>query len=121
MRLVTLNFALSNLDLSELDFSRILLRGGYARFIKIPFRCHQLLRGGGKKKATKGTTISKGQKGFGETCGKHKSNVKVDENTDSSTIKHLALIVRTAVDFHVEDRLLSLIPDIDGTATALYV
>lgn len=35
-------------------------------------------------------------------------------------LKHLALIVRTAVDFHVEDSFLCLIPVVDGTATALH-
>lgn len=44
----------------------------------------------------------------------------VDESTDKSTTKHLALITRTAVDFNVEDQFLCLIPVIDGTATALH-
>lgn len=44
----------------------------------------------------------------------------VDESTDRSTTKHLAIIVRTAVDFHVEDSFLCLIPVVDGTATALH-
>lgn len=45
----------------------------------------------------------------------------VDESTDKSTIKHLALVARIVkLDFSVEDRFLTLIPIVDGTATALY-
>lgn len=45
----------------------------------------------------------------------------VDESTDKSTIKHLALVARIVkLDFRVEDRFLTLIPIVDGTATALY-
>lgn len=47
--------------------------------------------------------------------------ILVDESTDKSTIKHLALVVRTVnSDFQVEDRFLALIPVEDGTATALH-
>lgn len=44
----------------------------------------------------------------------------VDESTDKSTTKHLALIARTAVDFKVEDNFLCLIPIVDGSASALH-
>lgn len=44
----------------------------------------------------------------------------VDESTDKSTTKHLALIARTAVDFNVEDNFLCLIPIVEGTASALH-
>lgn len=55
-----------------------------------------------------------------ETLQKNKFSLIVDESTDRSSTKHLALIVRTAVDFHVEDSFLCLIPVVDGTATALH-
>ncbi|CAK1542642.1 unnamed protein product [Leptosia nina] len=55
-----------------------------------------------------------------EILQKNKFSLIVDESTDRSSIKHLALIVRTAVDFHVEDSSLCLIPVVDGTATALH-
>ncbi|CAH2092487.1 unnamed protein product [Euphydryas editha] len=45
---------------------------------------------------------------------------KFDESTDRSSTKHLALIVRTAIEFDVEDSFLCLIPVVDGTATALH-
>nr|CAI5858517.1 unnamed protein product [Callosobruchus analis] len=54
------------------------------------------------------------------TLQKNKFSLIVDESTDRSTTKHLALIVRTAVDFDVEDSFLRLIPVVDGTATALH-
>ncbi|RVE46071.1 hypothetical protein evm_009295 [Chilo suppressalis] len=50
----------------------------------------------------------------------NKFSLIVDESTDRSSTKHLALIVRTAVDLHVEDSFLGLIPVIDGTSTALH-
>lgn len=55
-----------------------------------------------------------------EILQKNKFSLIVDESTDRSSIKHLALIVRTAVDFHVEDSFLCIIPVVDGTATALH-
>lgn len=55
-----------------------------------------------------------------EILQKNKFSLIVDESTDRSTTKHLALIVRTAVDFNVEDSFLCLIPVVDGTATALH-
>lgn len=44
----------------------------------------------------------------------------IDESTDKSKTKHLALIVRTAINFKVEDHFFALIPIVDGTATSLY-
>ncbi|CAB3222422.1 unnamed protein product [Arctia plantaginis] len=49
-----------------------------------------------------------------ETLQKNKFSLIVDESTDRSSTKHLALIVRTAVDFQVEDSFLCLIPVVDG-------
>ncbi|KAK0077509.1 hypothetical protein PV325_003892 [Microctonus aethiopoides] len=50
----------------------------------------------------------------------NKFSLIVDESTDRSSTKHLALIVRTAVDVHVEDSFLCLIPVVDGMATSLH-
>ncbi|GBP15877.1 Zinc finger protein 862 [Eumeta japonica] len=55
-----------------------------------------------------------------KTLQTEKFSLIVDESTDKSTTKHLALIARTAVDFNVEDQFLCLIPIVDGTATALH-
>ncbi|XP_037301008.1 uncharacterized protein LOC115447681, partial [Manduca sexta] len=55
-----------------------------------------------------------------EVLQKNKFSLIVDESTDRSSTKHLALIVRNAVDFHVEDSFLCLIPVVDGTATSLH-
>lgn len=44
-----------------------------------------------------------------------------DESTDKSTIKHLAIIVRTVKsDYTVEDRFLTMILIVDGTAKVLH-
>ncbi|XP_045510218.1 uncharacterized protein LOC123705479 [Colias croceus] len=55
-----------------------------------------------------------------KTLQTEKFSLIVDESTDKSTTKHLALIARTAVDFNVEDNFLCLIPIVDGTASALH-
>ncbi|GBP63182.1 Gonadal protein gdl [Eumeta japonica] len=49
-----------------------------------------------------------------KTLHTEKFSLIVDESTDKSTTKHLALIARTAVDFNVEDQFLCLIPIVDG-------
>ncbi|XP_057339780.1 uncharacterized protein LOC130677158 [Microplitis mediator] len=49
-----------------------------------------------------------------------KFSLIADESTDRSTIKHMALIVRTATDFKVEDSFLCLLPVSDCTAVALH-
>ncbi|GBP27650.1 hypothetical protein EVAR_12694_1 [Eumeta japonica] len=49
-----------------------------------------------------------------KTLQTEKFSLIVDESTDKSTTKHLALIARTAVDFNVEDQFLCLIPIVDG-------
>ncbi|XP_057321770.1 uncharacterized protein LOC130665418 [Microplitis mediator] len=51
---------------------------------------------------------------------KEKFSLIVDESTDRSTTKHMALVVRTAMDFNVQDNFLSLIPVTDCTAVALH-
>ncbi|XP_074035368.1 uncharacterized protein [Leptinotarsa decemlineata] len=55
-----------------------------------------------------------------ETLKTERFSLIVDENTDKSTTKHLALIARTTVDFKVEDNFLCLIPIVDGSASALH-
>ncbi|CAH2100904.1 unnamed protein product [Euphydryas editha] len=61
------------------------------------------------------------QKNLIENLRENNFSLLVDESPDKSTIKHLALIVRTVDDnFQVEDRFLTLIPIEDGTATALH-
>lgn len=55
-----------------------------------------------------------------KTLQTEKFSLIVDESTNKSTTKHLALIARTAVDFNVEDNFLCLIPIVEGTASALH-
>lgn len=51
---------------------------------------------------------------------KNKFFIIVDESTDKSKIKHLALLTRTSVNCKIEDNFLGLLPIIDGTADTLY-
>lgn len=44
----------------------------------------------------------------------------IDESTDLSTIKHLALVVRTCIDFKVTDSFICLLPLSDGSAKNIY-
>lgn len=55
-----------------------------------------------------------------EILQKNNFSLIVDESTDRSSTRDMALIVRTVVDFHVEDSFLCLIPVVDGTATTLH-
>lgn len=51
---------------------------------------------------------------------KEKFSLIADESTDRSTTKHMALVVRTAVKFKVEDSFLCLLPVTDCSAVVLH-
>jgi len=44
----------------------------------------------------------------------------IDESTDLSATKHLALVVRTCIDFKVTDSFICLLPLSDGSAKNIY-
>lgn len=46
---------------------------------------------------------------------KNKFSLIVDESTDKSKTKHLALIARTSIEFNVKDNFLCLLPIMDGS------
>lgn len=54
------------------------------------------------------------------TLQRNKFSLIVDESTDKSKIKHLALIARTCIEFNVKDNFLCLIHITDGSATNLH-
>lgn len=49
-----------------------------------------------------------------------KFSLIADESTDRSTTKHMALVVRTAINFKIEDHFLCLLPVSDCTAVVLH-
>jgi len=50
----------------------------------------------------------------------HKFSILVDESTDHSCIKHLAIVVRTCINFVVSDSFVTLLPLADATSQNMY-
>lgn len=75
---------------------------------------------------TKCTSIVKnviGQTVFEETIAKlkiYKFSIIVDESTDHSCIKNLAMVARFLENFKINDTFLTLLPIVDGSALALH-
>ncbi|EFN83239.1 Zinc finger protein KIAA0543, partial [Harpegnathos saltator] len=75
---------------------------------------------------TKCTSITKnviGQTAFEEIIVKlkiHKFSLIVDESTDHSCVKNLALVARFAENFKINDTFVILLPIADGSAAALH-
>lgn len=50
----------------------------------------------------------------------HRFSILVDESTDHSCIKHLAIVVRTCINFEVSDSFVTLLPLADATSQNMY-
>jgi len=50
----------------------------------------------------------------------HKFSLMVDESTDISSVKHIALVVRMNIDWRIKDMFLSLMPLSNATAKNMY-